>query len=314
MNPLEYTIEVNNISKNYGKTIAVNDISFNVKKGSAFGMLGLNGAGKTTTLKILVSLLKADKGQAVVAGYDVAKHPMEVRRNIGYVSENPGFYARMTTFEILKYFCRLLDIPRNVQDERIDKCLRYVNLMDKRDEYAGTFSRGMRHRLALAQSLLSEPRVLFLDEPTLGLDPAGAKNIRELIIKLKEELQFTLVMSSHVLPEVEVICDEVAIFDHGKIVALDSVENLRNTAKESIDIEIILQEADDAVVKALEALNYMNYVQARGNRILVNVNRGTEVRPHILATIHQVNPKILYFGIKESTLEEILFRTINEQE
>lgn len=307
----EYAIEVNNLSKSYGKLVAVDNISFKVKNRSTFGMLGLNGAGKTTTLKILVSLIRADKGQAIVAGYDVSKEPMEVRRNIGYVSENPGFYARMTALETLKYLSQLLDVPSKLQEERINECLAFVGLTDKKDKYVGAYSRGMIQRLALAQSLLSQPKVLFLDEPTLGLDPAGAKSIRELIIKMKKELNFTLIMSSHDLPEVEAICDEVAIFDHGKIVAQDSVDYLRNAAKDNIDIEVLLLEPDEAVVKALQSLNYINSIQVNANKLLVNVQRGTELRPQILETIYKTNDKILYFGIKESTLEEILFRTIN---
>ena len=309
----DYAIEVQNLSKRYGKLMAVDNISFKVKKGASFGLLGLNGAGKTTTLKMLVSLIRPDEGRAIVAGHDVLKAPMEVRRNIGYVSENPGFYTRMTTLETLNYLSRLLDVPKALRKQRIDQSLELVGLLDKKNAYVGTYSRGMRHRLALAQALLSEPKILFLDEPTLGLDPAGAKNMRDLIVKLKREFDVTIVMSSHVLPEVEAICNEVGIFDHGKLIAQDSVENLRNTASNSMNIEVVLMQPDERVVQGLQNLKSVNQVQTEGNKLLINVKKEAEIRPQIIETIFNINKQILSFGIKESSLEDILLRILQQK-
>ena len=309
----DYAIEVQNLSKRYGKLMAVDNISFKVKKGASFGLLGLNGAGKTTTLKMLVSLIRPDEGRAIVAGHDVRQAPMEVRRNIGYVSENPGFYTRMTTLETLNYLGRLLDVPKALRKQRIDQSLELVGLLDKKNAYVGTYSRGMRHRLALAQALLSEPKILFLDEPTLGLDPAGAKNMRDLIVKLKREFDVTIVMSSHVLPEVEAICNEVGIFDHGKLIAQDSVENLRNTASDSMNIEVVLMQPDERVVQGLQNLKSVNQVQTEGNKLLINVKKEAEIRPQIIETIFNINKQILSFGIKESSLEDILLRILQQK-
>ena len=177
----------------------------------------------------------------------------------------------------------------------------------------GTYSRGMRHRLALAQALLSEPKILFLDEPTLGLDPAGAKNMRDLIVKLKREFDVTIVMSSHVLPEVEAICNEVGIFDHGKLIAQDSVENLRNTASNSMNIEVVLMQPDERVVQGLQNLKSVNQVQTEGNKLLINVKKEAEIRPQIIETIFNINKQILSFGIKESSLEDILLRILQQK-
>ncbi|MDD4172009.1 MAG: ABC transporter ATP-binding protein, partial [Syntrophomonas sp.] len=199
----DFAVSVQDLSKRYGSLQAVDNVSFQVKQGTSFGLLGLNGAGKTTTFKMLVSLIRPDGGTAHVAGYDVVKEPMQVRAHIGYVAENPAFYTRMTTQETLRYICRLLEVPSQDQNQRIDSALELVGLMDKKHAYVGGYSRGMRHRLGLAQALLSEPQVLFLDEPTLGLDPLGAKNMRELILRLRQEREVTVLMSSHVLPEVE---------------------------------------------------------------------------------------------------------------
>ncbi|PKM77247.1 MAG: ABC transporter ATP-binding protein [Firmicutes bacterium HGW-Firmicutes-15] len=303
-------IEVKNLSKSYRKVQAVDNISFNVKAGSSFGLLGLNGAGKTTTLKMLVSLIQPDSGTATVSGHDIRKKPMEVRRSIGYVSENPSFYTRMTAMETLRYLCKLLDVPDSKREQRIENNLQLVGLTDKKDLYIGGYSRGMRHRLSLAQALLSEPEILFLDEPTLGLDPLGAKNMRDLITRLKSEKEVTIVMSSHVLPEVEAICSEVGIFDHGKLIAQDSVEHLRNTASDTINLEAVLIGPTEQLVKALLELSFVNDVKMDGNRLIINARKEGEIRPKILDAIYQLNPQILSYGIQESSLEDILLRIL----
>jgi len=307
-------IEVQGLSKRYGKLLAVNGVSFAVAAGTAFGLLGLNGAGKTTTLKILTGLIRPDQGSATVAGYDVVREPMAVRRNIGYVSENPGFYSRMSAVEILDYLGRLLEIPNRQRAPRIDYYLNLVGLEHKKHAQVGGFSRGMRHRLSLAQAMLGEPAVLFLDEPTLGLDPAGAKGMRDLINRLKTEREVTILMSSHVLPEVEAICGEVGIFDRGRLIARDSVENLRHTASDSMNLEVVLAEPDERVGQRLSELPWVNSVQSEGNRILVNVIRNQEVRPRLLEHIFAVNKQILSFQIKENSLEDILLRLVKQPE
>ncbi len=303
-------IEVKNLSKSYRKVKAVDNISFNVKAGSSFGLLGLNGAGKTTTLKMLVSLIQPDSGTATVSGHDIRQKPMEVRRSIGYVSENPSFYTRMTAMETLRYLCKLLDVPDSKREQRIESNLQLVGLTDKKDLYIGGYSRGMRHRLSLAQALLSEPGILFLDEPTLGLDPLGAKNMRDLISRLKSEKEVTIVMSSHVLPEVEAICSEVGIFDHGKLIAQDSVEHLRNTASDTINLEVVLIQPTEHLVKNLLELSFVNDVKMEGNRLKINARKEGEIRPKILDAIYQFNPQILSYGIQESSLEDILLRIL----
>jgi ABC-2 type transport system ATP-binding protein len=303
-------IEVKNLSKSYRKVQAVDNISFSVKAGSSFGLLGLNGAGKTTTLKMLVSLILPDSGTATVSGYDIRQKPMEVRRSIGYVSENPSFYTRMTAMETLRYLCKLLDVPDSKREQRIENNLHLVGLTDKKDQYVGGYSRGMRHRLSLAQALLSEPEILFLDEPTLGLDPLGAKNMRDLINRLKSEKDVTIVMSSHVLPEVEAICSEVGIFDHGKLIAQDSVEHLRNTASDTINLEVVLIQPTEQLVKTLMELDFVNDVKMEGNRLVINVRKEGEIRPKVLDAIYKLNPQILSYGIQESSLEDILLRIL----
>jgi len=310
---VDYAIKINNLSKKYGKLSAVDGVSFRVKRGISFGLLGPNGAGKTTTLKMMTSLIRPDGGSAVIAGYDVRKEAMQVRRHIGYVSETPTFYPRMTTIETLQYLGKLLDIPGKVLQKRIDSNLELVGLKEKRNNYVGEYSRGMRHRLSLAQALLSDPEVLFLDEPTLGLDPIGARDIRNLIVQLKQRNDVTIVMSSHTLPEVERICDEIAVFNHGKIIAQDSVEKLRHTVGGS-NLEIRLVEKAEQAAAALKELEFINEISINGNRLLITYSGDQEVRPLMLEKVFNVNRQILFFGAKEISLEDILFKLLQDNQ
>ncbi len=306
----DLAVDVQGLSKCYGRLKAVDNISFQVQPGTSFGLLGLNGAGKTTTFKMLVSLIRPNSGTAMVAGYDVGKEPMKVRAHIGYVAENPAYYTRMTTYETLRYICRLLDVPAREEARRIDAALELVGLMDKKNAYVGGYSRGMRHRLGLAQALLSEPRVLFLDEPTLGLDPLGAKNMRELILNLRQSRDVTVLMSSHVLPEVESICDVVGIFDHGHLVAVDTIYNLRSTASDSINLELLLAQPNEEVLQALAQIPGVNQANMAGSRIEINVVKDKELRPLILQEALNNNAQVLSFGLQESSLEDILLRLV----
>ena len=308
----ENAIEVHNLSKRFGDVVAVDRLSFSVKKGTAFGFLGPNGAGKTTAIKMLVCLIRPDSGMARVAGHDVLEDPMAVRRSIGYVAENQGFYKRMTAAETLDYVGRLLDVPPNKRQRRSAELLDWVGLADRKDSYVGTFSKGMRQRLAMAQALLAEPEVLLLDEPALGLDPMGAKEIRDLIIRLKTDRNVTIFMSSHILPEVEAVCDEVGIINHGRLLAQDSVENLRRTTGSGTRLEIVLARPDEGVVTALQKMGRIQDVKAEGQRLMISTTGQNEVRPQIVETVVESGGQILSFGAKEASLEEILLRVVKE--
>lgn len=311
---IENKMEVRNLTKRYGNLVAVDQLSFKVKKGTAFGFLGPNGAGKTTTLKMLTCLIRPDSGTALLAGYDISKESMAVRRNIGYVSENQGFYDRMTAVETLDYISRLLDIPDNKRQKRINELLGQVGLSDRKNNYVGTFSRGMKQRLALAQALLAEPEVLLLDEPALGLDPMGAKEIRDLILNLKKDRNVTIFMSSHILPEVEAICDEVGIINKGKLLVQDSVENLRRTTGIGMKLKIVLAQSNKRVVTALQKMSCIQDVKSIGQKLTIYTTFRDEVRPQIIDTIVKSGGRILSFNIKEASLEEILFKVVEEGE
>jgi ABC-2 type transport system ATP-binding protein len=220
-------INVENLTKKFGDFIAVDDISFSVKKGEVFGLLGPNGAGKSTILRILSTLARPTAGTATVGGYDVVKQDTEVRKLIGIVSEKTIMYDRLTARENLRFFGSLFNIPNDVLRQRIDELLDLVQLTKFRDAQVGTFSTGMRQRMNVIRALLNMPRVLFLDEPTLGLDPQSSVEIREFVKKLNREDGTTLIVTTHTMVDADMLCDRIGIIDHGRVAALDSSANLK---------------------------------------------------------------------------------------
>ena len=225
----ESIIEVKHLMKIFNKFTAVDDVSFDVKKGTIFGLLGPNGAGKSTTLRMLSTLARPTKGTATIAGYDIVKDDTKVRQLIGIVSEKMIMYNRLTAKENLWFFGCLFDIPQEVLAKRIDELLDLVQLTQWKNAQVGTFSTGMRQRMNVIRALLNTPQVLYLDEPTLGLDPQSSVEIREFIKKLNRENGTTVVLTTHMMVDADLMCDRIAIVDHGKIVALDTSANLKKT-------------------------------------------------------------------------------------
>lgn len=216
-----------NLTKRFGDFVAVDHINFEVERGEVFGLLGHNGAGKTTTLNMLSGLMLPTEGTATVSGYDIRENPLEARRRIGLLPDNPGNYLHLTAEQNLEFFAELSDLTPDVARKRIDELLELVGLTEWRDKKVEIFSRGMRQRLGLAQSLIRDPDILFFDEPTLGIDPEGTREIRELIRRLAKEQGKAILICSHLLHEVSRTCDRVAIMRWGKIVAMGTIPELR---------------------------------------------------------------------------------------
>ncbi|MCJ7714507.1 ATP-binding cassette domain-containing protein, partial [Candidatus Bathyarchaeota archaeon] len=235
-------IEVKNLTKIFNKFTAVDKVSFNVKKGEVFGLLGPNGAGKSTILRMLSTLARPTSGTATIGGYDVIKNDNEVRKLIGIVSEKMIMYNRLTAKENLLFFGSLFNIPKDVLTKKVDDLLELVQLTKFKNSQVGTFSTGMQQRMNVVRSLLNTPQVLYLDEPTLGLDPQSSVEIREFIKKLNRENGTTVIVTTHMLVDADLMCDRIAIIDHGKIVALDTSANLKKqlsgTKKTIIKLEI----------------------------------------------------------------------------
>ncbi|MDP3052365.1 MAG: ATP-binding cassette domain-containing protein [bacterium] len=219
-------IQVKNLVRNFGKIKAVDGISFSVKEGEFFGFLGPNGAGKTTTMRIICTLLAPTSGQVKINGYDVVKNPDGVRRSIGMVFQEESLDEKLTAWENLKFHAILYDIPSSQQSSRIIEVLEMAGLVGRKDDLVNTFSGGMKRRLEIARGLLHRPRVLFLDEPTMGLDPQTRRHIWDYIQDLRIKESITVFLTTHYMDEAELV-DRVGIIDNGKIIALDTVANLK---------------------------------------------------------------------------------------
>ena len=222
----EPVVQVTDLVKRYGELEAVRGINFEVQPGETFGFLGPNGAGKSTTIKILCTLANPTSGSARVAGYDVLRQRDTVRRNIGLVFQDPTLDSYLTGEQNLRFHADLYGVPRSQLDARMKLVLDMVNLWDRRDSVVATYSGGMKRRLEIARGLLHAPRVLFLDEPTVGLDPQTRSSIWEYINDLKQREDITIFLTTHYMDEAE-NCDRIAIIDHGQIVAIDTPENLK---------------------------------------------------------------------------------------
>jgi ABC-2 type transport system ATP-binding protein len=237
-----HAIEINNLVRKYKQLVAVDGISFNVEKGEIFGFLGPNGAGKTTTINILCTLLLPTSGNAMVNGYDVVKERRQVQRSIGLVFQDPTLDDYLTAEQNLRFHAYAYGVPRDLREKRISELMELVQLSDRRRSRVSTYSGGMKRRLELARGLLHHPQILFLDEPTLGLDPQTRRHIWDHISTLRKQENLTIFMTTHYMDEAE-YCDRIAIIDHGKIVALDTPSALKDlVGGDVVSIQVMNQE------------------------------------------------------------------------
>ncbi|OPY31371.1 MAG: Trehalose/maltose import ATP-binding protein MalK [Methanomassiliicoccales archaeon PtaU1.Bin124] len=288
------------------ETLAVDNISFQVNKGELFGMLGPNGAGKTTTIKMMTTLLLPTSGTVSVMGYDVAKDPYEVRKHIGLVlGGEKGLYYRITARQNLRYFADLYGVPLSERDKRVDELLKRVDLMDRADERVEDYSRGMKQRLHLAKGLINDPEVIFMDEPTIGLDPQAARDARKMIKELVDGGK-TLLLTTHYMYEADELCDRIAVVNKGKVVALDTPRGLKSLMK---DMSIIEVEGFGIADKEIEVIRSLPGVRT------VSATLGEEkqvLRVQVADAAEMLNPvthvlegrKIIGVRVKEPTLED----------
>lgn len=233
-------IKLENLSKNYGDFLAVDDLNLEISQGELFGFLGPNGAGKTTTIKMMVGLLKPTKGNAILGGHDIEKEPVEAKRINGYVPDEPFLYDKLTGFEFLEFVADLWKVEKETKYKNIDKYLKFFELEDKKDHFIQSYSHGMRKKIALAAALVHEPKILYLDEPTVGLDPKSAKLMKELLKNFCKN-GGTVFLSTHILEIAENLCSKVAIINKGKIIAQGTVDDLKEKNKESSLEDIFLE-------------------------------------------------------------------------
>ncbi|EJR47991.1 MULTISPECIES: ABC transporter ATP-binding protein [Bacillus] len=285
-------LSVRDVKKVIGKKTLVENISFDVKQGEVFGFLGPNGAGKTTTIRMLVGLIKATEGTISVGGYSIKENFREAMRQIGSIVENPELYTYLTGWENLKQFARMLgDIP----DERISEIAKMVHLDERIHDKVKTYSLGMKQRLGIAQALLGNPKLLILDEPTNGLDPAGIRELREFIHKLVKEENMSVFISSHLLSEVQMICDRVAIIHKGKMITVAPIEELIKTASDRVEWVVTpISKAKDM----LDAAEEIGEVSIEDERLLCRMD---------VTSINVWNKRFVENGIDVHSVKELVF-------
>ena len=313
-----YAVEVFNLKKRYPKKIplplrkvewveAVKGITFKVKKGELFGLLGPNGAGKTTTIKMLTTLLEPTEGEARILGYNIRKDAREIRKRINLVAEGERtLYWRLSAYENLKYFARIYYVPKREEKERIEELLKLVGLWERKDDLVMNYSRGMKQRLAIAKALINDPEVLFLDEPTLGLDVQSSIFVREFIRKLVDERGKTVLLTTHYMVEAEQLCDRIAIIDHGRIIALDTPDGLKKLVRDEDAVEIRLKGKG-----TFDNLPWrMAVVDEDSERGIITL-RGQvdeEELPKLVEWLVKKGAKIISVEQKEPTLEDVFIK------
>lgn len=290
-------LELKNVSKTFGKRKVIDNLSLEVKEGEIFGFLGPNGSGKTTTIKMILKLIDNDEGTIKVNGYDTEKQFEKAMECIGAIVENPDMYKYMSGIDNLKLHARI----RNVSKQRIDEVLKLVELDNRSKEKVGKYSLGMKQRLGLAITLLHKPKVLILDEPTNGLDPAGIKKLRDILKEISHKDGVAVFVSSHILSEMQLMCDRVAVIDNGKIVKIEEISSEEEEKTEVLDVKVKNIEKAQKILK--EKFNLESKLEQNNIEITVE----TEKVPEIIKELAIADVEIKAIIPKEHTLEEIFF-------
>ena len=304
-------IEIENLTKRYGPTLAVSDISLQVQKGEILGFLGPNGAGKTTTMRVITGYLPPSEGKVRVAGYDVVEEPLEAKRRTGYLPENPPVYPDMRVDEYLAFVARIKGVPRREIKKRLDEISEKCAITDVRRRQIGKLSKGYRQRVGLAQALIHNPEVLILDEPTAGLDPKQIIETRELIRGLAG--QHTVVLSTHILPEVSKTCQRVVVINEGKIVAAGSPDELTRRLQGFETVLITVEGPAAEIMDKLQRVGGVNLVEPREaadsrTTFEVHAEKGHDVRAELARAIVESRWKLLELKASGLSLEEIFLK------
>jgi len=307
-----YRARIGVVKRSIKEVMAVEDISFDIRSGELFGLLGPNGAGKTTTVKMLATLLIPTKGTVTIMGNDVVKDANEVRKHIGFIfGGERGLYWRLSGIDNLRYFASLYSVEPDISKKRIPYLLEMVGLKDRGNERVEGYSRGMKQRLHVARTLLHDPEILFLDEPTIGLDPVGARDFRQVIRDLQSEKK-TILLTTHYMFEADSLCQRVAVIDKGIIVAMDSPSELKKHVADLSVIEIETFGTSNEVVERVRALSFVDalHVQEQDQRqmLLIQTSRGAEAVPDVMTSLN--GTKVGRVIVREPTLEDAYVRLV----
>ena len=310
-------IEVDRLTKRYGPIPAIQDVSFTVEKGQIVGFRGPNGAGKTTTMRILSCFMPASGGTARVAGYDVFEQSLEVRRRIGYLPENVPLYADMTVGAYLDFVANIKGIGRSERRRRVGEVLERCQIPDVRERLIGRLSKGYRQRVGLAQALIADPDVLILDEPTIGLDPKQIVGIRQLIKSLAGA--HTVILSTHILPEVSMVCEAVIIINRGRVVASGPLDRLMQELSPTARVQVQVEGPPELVAQSLRALPGVQRVESRGaadgaSTFVLEAERARDVRREIAQLAAQQRWGLLELKALDLSLEDVFIRIVAGEE
>lgn len=298
-------IEVQNLSKSYGERRAISNLQFSVKKGEVVGFLGPNGAGKSTTMKIITGSMAPSSGEVRVAGFDVFENPIEVKKRIGYLPESPPVYADMFVEDYLCFVAKLKGVEKSKRASMVESALTKARLKDVRSRLIGNLSKGFKQRVGLAQALVSDPEVLILDEPTVGLDPKQVAEIRNLILELRG--QHTIILSTHILSEVQASCDKVIIINRGHIIAEDSLEGLSRRMSGGVRLSLKVRRAADQLGQSLSKMNGVRAVHAKGGHLDVELD-GQEDVVEAVAAMAVEKSGLLEMKSESISLEDIFIQ------
>lgn len=302
-------IEVKNVTKQYGDFYAVRNINFEVKEGEIVGFLGRNGAGKSTTMNMITGFIEPTSGQIIVGGYDVDKKPKKVKAQIGYMPEGTPLYSDLTVKEFVSYMADLKMIPRKEKKEAVQKAIESTGLEKVQNNLTKILSRGYKQRVSMAGAIVGDPKILILDEPTVGLDPKQVIEIRELIKSFRKN--HTVILSSHILSEISQICERVIIIDKGEIIAVDTPENLEKTSTKDQIIHVIVEETEEnklpSIKESISAIKEISFVEEKedgSKEYQVVVENGKDIRKEISTTCAKSNIIILEMKKQETSLED----------
>ena len=300
-------IVTKDLTKRFDETLAVDRLNLEIAEGEIFGILGPNGAGKTTTVRMLSCLIAPSEGEAHVGGHSVAENPTQIRRMVGLLTESPGMYEKLDAFTNLAFFANLYEVAD--VESQVERYLRQLGLWGRHTEPVAQFSKGMKQRLAIARALIHEPKVLFLDEPTAGLDPQAAKSVRDEIQELKGQGR-TILLCTHNLAEAEQLCDRIAVL-RSRLVALDTPENLRRGLS-GRRTAVRLREVGPDVAQSIQDLDFVSGVTQEGNRLLITLQDPDEQNPIIVRRLVELGADVQQVAEQAHTLEETYLSLIEE--
>lgn len=300
-------IATDGLTKQFNEVLAVDNLTLEVAEGEVFGFLGPNGAGKTTTVRMLTSLISPTSGRARVNGFEIGKEDIQIRRTVGVLTETPGLYDSLSAQRNLEIYASLYEV-QDVEGQ-VEKYLRMLGLWERRKDEAGTFSKGMKQKLAIARTLLHEPRTLFLDEPTAGLDPEAARLVRDFVLDIKKQGR-TIFLCTHNLDEADRLCDQIGVFKT-RLIVLDKPERLRADLF-GRKVVFHLRAVEDGFVDHLRALSFIKETQVIDNKLVVTLDNPEERNPNIIRTLVEAGADIQFVGELRHSLEDVYLQLVKE--